>query len=704
MSELNPEQQRLAEQLQRQARAVEIGNTPVATVVRRGRQRRDRRKVGIGLAAVLTVSAAAIGTIQFLSKPVSHRIVAAPTDTTPTEETTPAETVTASSLAAQGLQLTPVNRVESNLQWNAVTPNSSEALSGINMGYGAGAESNRQPPYLAWSTAPGRAKPNDDQAYVPRLWRSDDGIHWQLASSRGGAFVQPDVQAYGVGSFNGRLLAFGTAAATAPIPKGGGGDVVVDVSDDQGASWQHRILPFDLRGISKMDGVQAAGFQGSFAVGLHAMVAVGVTAITFTPSLYERYNGGGFAMTRQGLTPMTYPNCAGAVPTTISLLSVDAAAPGSTTPAATISPDATDALAVDYPTPAMAICSRDSGPPLPQVGQLVSWSEAGVDQRAIDALFTPRVFVSTDGQTFTEGSFPPSLDGYQPGSLPQLFATDNGFVGIAQFNDAAGHVIAKLYTSSDGLTWTETDTSLGQFNALQAMPDGTLVAFGQDFDGTGYSASGPWVASSPDGVEWTKRSLSGLLDPSDGKTAVLNAWQMSAGPNGVTALGNIDVDAAAEAGGLSIDKDGVRLTMTSSRNYTFVATDIASGAELGRYDGRAPDPNSTLIQGDGGWQLRNADGSLQLSFSDQEVADLQSQQLATQFKSVILHSTDGVNWSRDDVAPLAGFDTTGGGHIQVTDSNVLVSVSQTTFFNTDGRPADPKVLPKTVVLVGVPKS
>ena len=73
-------------------------------------------------------------------------------------------------------------------------------------------------------------------------------------------------------------------------------------------------------------------------------------------------------------------------------------------------------------------------------------------------------------------------------------------------------------------------------------------------------------------------------------------------------------------------------------------------------------------------------------------------------KLVVLNSTDGINWSRDDVESLVGFSTFGGGRIQATDSNVLVSVVQPSTFNTDGTPTNPTVIPKTVVLVGTPKS
>lgn len=707
MNELTPSEQHLAEQLRRQATSLEIGNTAVATVVHRGRQRRERRRVVVGVAAVVALSATAIGTIQLLSKPASHR-VAASTDSVPADEitsttagaTTPAPRVqvTVPGTGA-GDQLPAVERIDSDLVWNAVEPGSTEALGGMTFGSGS-ATYQQELPYLAWSTAPGRATTDPNLGYQPRLWRSDDGIHWQLAG--GSDFTQPEIMANGFGALNGRLLAFGTAAATAPIPKGGGGDLVVDVSDDQGATWRHVVLPVDLRGLSKMNGVQSIGYNGSFVVGAGAAVAVATPYLNFTQAVMQHFGNAGFVISRAGLTPINYPSCA----------SADAGPPtvAGTAPADTIAPDPTSTIVgvgsdgpVATTVGGSTYCPADAAP---TTGDLVPWSELGVDQSAVDSMFTPRVFVSTDGETFKEGVFPPVPDGFQPGGVAQLFATPDGFVGLAQFYDAvAQNSLTKLYYSADGLTWTENDTQLGQVSSIHGLSDGTLIAFGQDF--SMYPNSGAWVASSSDGVEWTKRSMSGLLDQSDGTTAMLNVWQAATGPNGITAVGNIDIDMAAEAGGYSIEKDGVRLTLTESRYGAMVATDIATGEELGRYDGRTQPAGDARLgyARNGGMQLANADGTVRVSFSDQDMMGIYNQQGTTYSPTmVILHSTDGISWSREEVESLTGFESFGGGRILVTNSNVLVSVVKTIPINPDGTSTDPGAIPKTVVLVGTPKS
>jgi hypothetical protein len=762
MNEMNPsQQQRLADQLRRQAQSLDVGNTAIATVVSRGRQRRNRRRNIGGIVAVAALSGTAVGTIQMLSKPVSHKVVAG-SDSVPTEQAAAAAISVPGSVPGDAA-LAPVTRVDSNMVWNPVQVDSTEALGGGP--WDGNSISEQKPPFLVWSTVPGRAT-DQSAAYVQQLWRSDDGIHWQAA---GEGSRQADVMALGSGARDGRLFAYGTAAATAAIPKGGGGDLVVDVSDDQGVSWQHKILPMDLRGLSKMKGVAGAGISGSFVVGKTAVVATAVPYLTFDSLLA---NGRSFALSRQGAQEVTYPQCStdvtadtapagtaplSAYPPATTTYTPDTAAatgvartsattttmvgpsaiilggrvPAGTSPLSTIvnadtadsaasagaSGASTTTIGLSAPQATVVPVTVVPGGPggctpeqlAPQMGALQTWSALGVDPAAVDAMFTTRVFVSTDGDTFTEGTLPPPPEGYQPGSVPQLLATDHGFVGWAQFYDAVGqHMITKLYTSVDGLTWSDNELTLGQIQALQVLPDGTLVAFGQDYSNNGYSTNGEWVASSADGIDWTKRSMSGLLEPGDGASAALNAWQMASGPSGITAIGSIDIDMAAEAGGFSIERDGVRLTLTESRYGSMVATDVAAGAELGRFDGRITPGSAAKLGYDANGMVRllNDDGSVRVAFTSDDMQALYAQGNNVNYrpKSVILHSADGVNWSRDDVQPLVGFDNAAGGRIQVTASNVLVNIVEPIPFNADGTPTDPTAVPKTVVLVGTPKS
>ena len=155
-------------------------------------------------------------------------------------------------------------------------------------------------------------------------------------------------------------------------------------------------------------------------------------------------------------------------------------------------------------------------------------------------------------------------------------------------------------------------------------------------------------------------TLANLLNTDDGATAQLNVWLSGAGPGGVTAVAGVDVDAAAESGGFSIDKDGVRLTMTSSRSQAMVATDIATGEELGRFDDRgAGDATSTLgYDAQGAMRLLSPDGTVRVRFTDADMQALYEQQAVVSQKTVVLHSADGMNWSRDDVKPSSGSTAT----------------------------------------------
>ena len=674
----------LADRLHRQARSLDIGNTPVASVVQRGRQRRERRRVATGLAMVLVLSGTAIGTIQLLSQPTAHKVVPG-TDSEP-GATTPNATIAG---AVPSDQLTAVNRIDSNLAWTVVEPGSTEALGSVI--WDNSAIAGQKAPYLAWSTSPGKTA----NQFVPTLYRSDDGIHWVPAG--GESFTQPEISMRGVGSRNGRMFAFGTAAATAPIPNGGGGEVVVDVSDDLGASWRNITLPIDLRNLAKSKGVQSVGFQGDMVASDTAVVVVGVPSVNIDPSMYNGYNGGYIAR-RDGAVLVNYPNCGGNVTATTTMISVAggyAPAPADTAPVDTFPADATSTTNVGVNgTAPVEQCTADTAP---QQSGLIPWSDLGVDGTAVAAMFTPRVFVSTDGENFVEGSFPALPDGYQMNQI-DVVATTAGFAATAMLYSpgVSQGPLAKLYTSTDGMTWGESDMPSGQYNIVNVLPNGTIVAFGIDL-----TTGQPFTAVSTDGVEWSKVTLANLLNPDDGKTAQLNVWLSGAGPGGVTAIAGIDVDAAAEAGGFSIDKDGVRLTMTESRYQAMVATDIATGAELGRFDGRTrPDDSAVLTyatDSSGGFRLLSPDGTVRVRFTDADIQGLSQQQAVFTPKTVVLHSTDGLSWSRDDVKPLVGFDSFGATRVQVTDSSVLISM-------VDINSRDAEGIVKTVVLVGTAKS
>ena len=70
----------------------------------------------------------------------------------------------------------------------------------------------------------------------------------------------------------------------------------------------------------------------------------------------------------------------------------------------------------------------------------------------------------------------------------------------------------------------------------------------------------------------------------------------------------------------------------------------------------------------------HADGTVRVTFTSADLQTLYDKQGTYLPKTVVLHSTDGLSWSRDDVRPIVGFDTFGTTRVQVTDSNVLISL------------------------------
>ena len=430
------------------------------------------------------------------------------------------------------------------------------------------------------------------------------------------------------------------------------------------------------------------------------VVAVGVPIVNVDSSVYDGHNGG-YIPRRDGAVLVDVPTCGQGVTESTVVFAGGfprVVAPGVTSPVETTPANEGTTTNVGPPDTAPAetatanSCPVDSGP---QQSDLIPWSDLGVDPTAVAAMFSPRVFVSTDGENFVEGAFPALPDGYQMNQI-DVVATSNGYAASATlYAPMAGKGLAKLYTSPDGMTWTESDMPAGQYSYINVLNDGMVIAFGLDL-----TDSRPFAAVSADGALWTKVSLANLLEASDGATAQLNVWMSAAGPGGITAVAGIDVDPAAEAGGLSIEKDGVRLTMTESRYQAMVATDIATGDELGRFGGKSPTDSSGYLSYDqeGNYRVLNPDGTVRVVFDNTDMQGLFAQQdSVAPPKAVVLHSADGFNWSRDDIKPITGLSIYGTNRVQVTDSNVLVSM-------VDPNSRDAAGLPKTVVLVGTAKS
>lgn len=98
----------------------------------------------------------------------------------------------------------------------------------------------------------------------------------------------------------------------------------------------------------------------------------------------------------------------------------------------------------------------------------------------------------------------------------------------------------------------------------------------------------------------------------------------------------------------------------------------------------------------------------------QRLEQVYSEHSSDNASTLLLHSADGLNWSRESLDAIAGFPTYGPTRIQSTTTNVLITLAKRTDVPTASTvPAATDVtgantgagpLPAIVVLVGTPKS
>jgi len=620
----------------------------LAAIRRHGETRRQRKQVAVAtMCAVLLVGGAVLA-VQRLSAPSDRS--AAPGNVG-TDSTTPSSTSGAPVPAGQ-----PVVRVEPAFAWNLVTPGSAEAISSLFLGlFGAGVTDGA--PYLAWSTSPGSTSPGPttNGVYQPVLYRSDDGIHWTPAAASN--FIEPQVTRRGLAAQGDTLFAFGTAAATAAIPKGGAGDAVVDISTDGGASWAHQVLPIDLRGLAAADGVAGVGLSGGMAA------ANGVVAVVAQPSVWWDAQGSGdLIVTPEGVYKVAYPTSCAAqsaessgcvlVATTVGPVAIPAdttpadTAPGSTTGAATATDDT-----------------------LPMMSDLIPLSEYGIDPASVVAARTPRAFFSTDGNTFTEATFPalPS-DVLTNGDMSVLTAGGQFYatLSVNWFDPSRGYAPEGggqlVYRSSDGATWEQVGdrTSFKGRTLLGVLPDGTMVA--SSYNPGGFSD----IATSVDGVTWLVHDLTPLVEPTDGEIVVMDPGAVTVDGGGITAIGYVRNDPIAEAGGQSMERDGVRLEVQSSILNILRAYDSETGEEISQQNLRYTDASGLEVLAD--------DGSARATFTSSEWQGLMNYSENPRLTRVLLHSDDGFQWSRENLADLTGSADAGPGFFQFHDGKVLITL------------------------------
>ena len=654
MTEFDEVTARVSQVLHTGTDAMNVPTTGLAAVRRRGATRRRQRRAGLAATCAVALAGGGALTVQQLSATPERSTRPAempPTDNEAT--TTPSVGTISSATPTPGATGQPVNRVEPGFVWNVVVPGSTEAVSSLMWGIAT----TKQAPYLAWSTAPG---PAVDGTFEPRLYQSDDGIHWVPATTVG-TFNEPQVSRRGLAAQDGAIFAFGTAAATAAIPQGGAGDVVVDVSTDGGTSWQHQVLPIDLRGLAAMDGVGGVGLGGGIAAANGVVVAVAQPSVWWTPA-----NVDNLVIAADGAYRITSgPDCGGpdcgSTVTTVSSNGTTPATVAGSTPADT---------AVNGTEPA------DTAPTaiddtIPEISGLIPFADVGIDPESVVAARTPRAFVSTDGVNFTEATFPALPDDIiANGADMKVFAAGGAFYttvsattfdpSVSDPSSSNGYGFTQLaYRSVDGLTWQQLGDGSGLQDLLGVLSDGTLV-------GRSYAADGrTLITTSADGAEWQAYDLSPLLDPTDGRIAFVEGWVTTVDEEGITIVGGVSNDPIAEAGGRTLEHDGVRLEVRSSRDGRIYAFDTATGEAIAQESFRWDET--------GGFSVPLPGGEL-VAFAALELQALQNSQDVQLFTRVLLHSDDGVNWSRENLDALTGSTSAGPGFIQQIDGKVLITL------------------------------
>lgn len=664
---------RLGHHLREQAAALTLADTPVDAIIRRGDRRRQRRRTMIGVVSATALVVTGVVGLNLLSRQAGHRVVGGTTTDNSTNvavSATPNGTpqTTVLDVPIDSPAITPV---ASNLTWNVVVPNASEALGYGYLPLGLSGDG----PLYAYSSAPGRSVD-----FTNTLYRSDDGVTWTPTAdvSLPDQSVYNPVAAAGNGD---RLYALGTAAATAPIPPGGAGDLVIDSSSDGGATWTDTVLDVDLRALDALAGVRSVtAYRLQIAASGNMVIAMAHVEPVFD---LTQFDGQGISFGTEGITVTPY-TCDGSELGVASTVVGDATqAPVTTSVVYDGSYDDLLNTCVDEPDPS------STG---------YTWSELGIDQAAVDAYLSPaHAFVSTDGATFSEVPFPGTSPGaLNSASLLRSLRDGFGLITTESSVDATTYR-QRFFTSSDGVTWQEhelpAELVTWSVSNLGSLTDGTLVL-------TGYSGDGEATAASSvdGGTTWEVSRLSGLLTDEDGATAYLSTSDATIGTTGVTLVGFVNIDPFVEHGPVSITRDGIVVTQIDS-NGSLVFTDEATGDELGRMtrslEGSTTNDRTSYDIDTGDVELFADDGAALLTMPAADQSELYSQIYQLGTKLVVLHSTDGVSWSREDIDSIVGSEIDMMGLIRTGSSEITLSVTDSINRNPDGTP-------RTLVLVGTP--
>lgn len=697
---------RVAAYLRAAAGQVELRRHGVAEVRRHARRRSARRRrVGVGVAAagILATPVIIVRTLGG-DGPRMVQIPAALLDTAPDANVTAAK------------------RVDSDLVWNVVRPDRSQSPTS------ATALSSGAVPSVMLSTVPGQT---GDQ-WTPQLWQTADGETWTPIAVNPPLSLQVFAEGR-IAMFAGSIYAVGTApGATARTDAQ---PIVVTRSGDGGTSWTTTGVDLDTGAVARLEGVSRGNASISGLVANESRMAFMVTEaawIDYVPLLVAAGIPGdaGIEAGPSGITA-TCGNRPSDVTTPEGFV------PGSAGTVDTLPAAATTTVVLDGMTRDGQVVARCAGESV----RTLTWAQLGISAEAAALMYAPRqhLFVLGDGDTFTEVALP-VVNGNPYGT--RLFAGPNQFY-VSSSNTSG----ATLFESSDGTSWNE----------LPPLPSTQDVTWVGELDGRPAVAvhigNGTAIAILDDSGEWQVTEPSSIIDPAGS----ISTTSVVAGPSGLAFVGQTQPDRVVANGGVALHQDGYTLTIVNFGGDMTVTED-ASGEIIGTVEGWLTVEGRVQRAGrdDGSYDVLDDDGQIVTTFSGQQIGESSYSGEAVAVSTTIegpsgssttfpppttvgpasnptsiastttavdmpvdgtapattisdhapnagtwsvMHSTDGVSWSIESVAEIAGIAEADIFHVDrvqtAPDGRIIVTVRVRA--SVPGQPAS------NVVLVGTPR-
>ena len=596
-------------------------------------------------------------------------------------------------------EITPAHQIDPQFEWTL-----QDGDSKTTPGWGGSQTLSPIDSYLI-ATLPGRGQNFGKQV----VYHTTDGIEWTTAADTPLKDLWlSDVQ----GAADGVVYGIGTA----PGAKRNEVDLVGAVSSDRGATFESGALAIDFNTIRKEIGGQAAVSQLA-SNGTNTVAALsgylGVDPQTLAPKGIDSSNGVNLGTGELQIygPPSDLKQVAKTVcppgwdlqkgPPTFSVQTSETGPAGGAiavpaTMAAVGGPGGQGEWHCSDPAQKSDDVYVDGSQIHGPVEKSIPFDQLGLSDDSVKVLRQqPRIFVTTDGKTWTESSLPDDAAGY----VSSFTGTERGYTLLLQrYDNVTSAGTQRLLTSPDGITWSDATTPHG-FTMQQPLsngPDGQLIAIGS-------MGSKLVVVRSADGQNWTVNSLDSLLGAD--KSIRSYVERVLGGPSGIAAVVQAYRDPLAAKGGATLEHGDLTLHIEDTRNSLRLAD--RSGAVLDTFDGNSgTSANGMLRQGINGVNVvRSDDAQVLTTFTWQEIQNTISSVVSEdemnrqQFpQRYLLASADGENWSaeRFDQIGLIGSQNISSASGFVDDKSIAMTFIVNVCCDPNADPVPP------VVLIGTP--